>query len=96
MKAEAPHDLIQDVGPVWPAGNQLHRYAFLRTTAQRLGVKFLCPEWRGDKIFLLNDEQERSRVPGATKTVYRQPPENCGFVENALHIEDGTNIIGYF
>jgi hypothetical protein len=77
-------------------GNQLYQYAFLRTTAQRLGVKFFCPEWRGDKIFLLNDEQERSRVPAPTKTLYRQPLENCGFVESALHIEDGTDIIGFF
>jgi hypothetical protein len=77
-------------------GNQLYQYAFLRTTAQRLGVKFFCPEWRGDKIFLLNDEHERSRVPAPMKTLYRQPLENCGFVESALHIEDGTDIIGFF
>jgi len=77
-------------------GNQLYQYAFLRTTAQRLGVKFFCPEWRGDKIFLLNDEQERSGVPAPMKTLYRQSFENCGFVESALHIEDGTDIIGFF
>ena len=87
---------FKTLGQYGRLGNQLYQYAFLRTTAQRLGVKFFCPEWRGDKIFLLNDEQERSRVPGQTKTVYRQPLENCGFVEDALHIEDGTDIIGFF
>ncbi len=87
---------FKTLGQYGRLGNQLYQYAFLRTTAQRLGVKFFCPEWRGDKIFLLNDEQERSRVPAPMKTLYRQPLENCGFVESALHIEDGTDIIGFF
>jgi hypothetical protein len=77
-------------------GNQLFQYAFLRTTAHRLGVEFFCPEWAGDRIFLLNDENERTSIPGLTDKAYRQPPENCGFVDSALRIEDGTDILGYF
>src|SRR5713101_6705761 len=77
---------FKTLGQYGRLGNQLYQYAFLRTTAQRLGVKF----------FLLNDEQERSRVPAPMKTLYRQPLENCGFVESAMHIEDGTDIIGFF
>jgi hypothetical protein len=77
-------------------GNQLFQYAFLRTTAQRLGVKFFCPEWLGDRVFLLDDEDERSRLPQSTENVYRQPRENVGFIVSALHIEDDTEIVGYF
>ena len=77
-------------------GNQLFQYAFLRTTARRLGVKFFCPGWAGDRIFRLNDENERTSVPTPTDKAYRQPPENCGFVDSALRIEDGTDIRGYF
>jgi len=77
-------------------GNQLFQYAFLRTTAQRLGVKFFCPEWAGDSIFLLNDDNERISEPGPTDKEYRQPLENGGFIDSALRIEDGTNILGYF
>src|SRR5712692_8843827 len=87
---------FKTLGQYGRLGNQLYQYAFLRTTAQRLGVKFFCPEWRGDKIFLLNDEQERSRVPAPMKTLYRQPLEDCGFCDSPLHIEDGTEIIGFF
>jgi hypothetical protein len=50
----------------------------------------------GDRIFLLNDENERTSVPGLTDKVYRQPLENGGFVDSALRIEDGTDILGYF
>ena len=77
-------------------GNQLFQYAFLRTSARRLGVKFYCPGWAGDSIFLLNDETERSRVPGPTDRTYRQPLHNGGFLDSALRIEDGTDIVGYF
>ena len=77
-------------------GNQLFQYAFLRTSARRLGVKFYCPGWEGDTVFLLNDETERTSVPGPTDKTYRQPLQNCGFLDSALHIEDGTDIVGYF
>ena len=39
-------------------GNQLFQYSFLRTQAERLGVKFYCPNWIGDEIFDLNDKKQ--------------------------------------
>ena len=45
------------LGKMGQFGNQLFQYAFLyaflRTTAQRLGVKFYCHEWIGDKSLLI-------------------------------------------
>ena len=77
-------------------GNQLFQYAFLRTTAQRLGVKFYCPPWLGDKIFLLKDEALREITSVNLPRTYRQPENNGGFSECALAIEDGTEIFGFF
>ena len=49
-------------------GNQLFQYAFLRTTAARLGTEFYCPQWDGDEIFDLHDREERVAMPsGITK-----------------------------
>lgn len=77
-------------------GNQLFRYAFLRTTARRLVVKFYCPPWEGDSLFLLDDSREReAQVSGIDKT-YSEPRNNCGFNRQALEIEDRTDIYGYF
>jgi hypothetical protein len=87
---------FRELGHYGRFGNQLFQYAFLRATARRLGVKFFCPEWAGDRIFLLNDGQERAGIPGPTDKEYRQPLGNCGFVDSALRIEDGTDIRGYF
>lgn len=87
---------FKELGHYGRFGNQLFQYAFLRTTARRLGVKFFCPEWAGDKIFLLNDENERDAIPGPTGKEYRQPLGNGGFIDSALRIEDGTDILGYF
>jgi len=87
---------FRELGHYGRLGNQLFQYAFLRTTARRLGVKFFCPEWVGDRIFLLNDESERTGTPGLTDKEYRQPPGNAGFIDSALRIEDGTDILGYF
>jgi hypothetical protein len=36
-------------------GNQLFQYAFLRSSARRLGVQFHCPKWDGGDIFDLDD-----------------------------------------
>ena len=77
-------------------GNQLFQYAFLRATAQRLGVEFYCPPWLGDKIFLLGDEAFRAKARGNMDKVYRQPDDNSGYSECALGIEDGTEIFGFF
>ena len=87
---------FNELGRYGRFGNQLFQYAFLRTTARRLGVKFFCPAWAGDGIFLLQDENERTRVPGPTDKSYQQPLDNCGFLDSALRIEDGTDILGYF
>ncbi|MCX5700312.1 MAG: alpha-1,2-fucosyltransferase [Candidatus Omnitrophica bacterium] len=77
-------------------GNQLFQYAFLRLTAQRLGVKFYCPKWIGDEIFLLNDSNERAEEPEGIDKVYIEPPNYFGFNESTLKIEDGTDISGWF
>ena len=77
-------------------GNQLFQYAFLRTTARRLGTRFHCPEWIGDRIFHLDDAAERAQAPPALDKTYRQPDENVGFEPGALRVEDGTEVSGYF
>ena len=78
-------------------GNQLFNYAFLRTTARQLGVKFYCPEWMGDSIFLLKDEGERAEESLGIDKSYREPDSYFGLNQDALRIEDGTEIVrGYF
>lgn len=77
-------------------GNQLFQYAFIRSTAQRLGVKFYCPEWPGHQIFDLNDDSERTTVNPHLEKQYVEPARNFGFNENALALEDGMAVKGYF
>jgi len=84
------------LGKHYKLGNQLFQYAFLRSTALRLGVKFYCPEWIGDSIFLLNDKNEREQEPINISKVYFQDRIKPGFSKNALNIEDGTEIQGLF
>jgi hypothetical protein len=86
---------FKKLGQLGRLGNQLFQYAFLRTTAERLGVKFYCPEWLGDRIFQLNDGSERTRECGPVNKEYKEG-NNCGFVKSALRIKDGTEILGYF
>jgi len=76
-------------------GNQLFQYAFLRTTALRLGVQFYCPRWIGDEIFDLRDESIKANEPAGITETYVEP-SYCGFNESAMKIGDGTNIEGYF
>ena len=76
-------------------GNIMFQYAFLRTTAQRLGVKFYCPSWKGDELFNLNDKEERLTQPEGITREYQQL-SNPGYSQDALLIEDGTEIFGYF
>lgn len=76
-------------------GNQLFQYAFLRTQAKRLGVKFYCPTWEGEKIFLLDDANEKS-LDFSPVHVYHEDLYRHGFNTDALTIEDGTEITGYF
>ena len=85
-----------DLGARSRFGNHLFQYAFLRTTARRLGVPFYCPRWHGDDVFCLEDEAERAAAPMEIVTEYVEPYENPGFNELALQIRDGTNIRGYF
>ena len=65
-------------------------------TARRLGVKFYFPEWIGDKVFCLNDEDERATVIEGIHREYVQSRSNSGFEEDALSIKDGTDTYGYF
>jgi hypothetical protein len=76
-------------------GNQLFQYAFLRTTARRLGTQFFCPKWDGDELFNLNDEGERASEPSGIIHHFDAHPQP-GFTSEALSIEDHTEIQGYF
>ncbi len=78
-------------------GNQLFRYAFLRSTALRLRVKFYCPKWVGDDIFLLGDgnEREKEQLRDINK-VYIELRNSHGFNKSALYIKDHTDINGCF
>ena len=76
-------------------GNQLFQYAYLRSEAKRLGVKFYCPQWLGDTIFDLKDEDERAGECVADKA-YVEDRRNPGFNSSALEIKDGTDVLGYF
>lgn len=77
-------------------GNQLFQYAFLRTTAQRLDTKFYCPKWLGDKIFLLDDKDERENEVGNLQITYKERRKGKRFDKKSLNIEDGTKIDGWF
>jgi hypothetical protein len=77
-------------------GNQMFQYAFLRISARRLGTRFQCPAWIGDRIFCLDDAAERVDAPPVLDKTYRQPDENVGFEPGALRVEDGTEVSGYF
>lgn len=85
-------------------GNQLYQYAFTRTIAKRLGVKFFVPDWLGDEVFDLDDEMERAKSPDATKYLYHEfnlnyvknETRDCGYNPRAMEIGDHTEIHGFF
>ena len=78
-------------------GNALFQYAFLRTTARRLGVKYYCPPWIGDSVFCLDDEDERLQsLPNHPMEKYEEPSNYTGLNASALHIRNETDIEGYF
>jgi hypothetical protein len=80
-------------------GNQLFQYAFLRSMALRLGVKFYCPPWKGDEVFLLEDAAERESAVRGIEHRYLEEaraPRQVGFHEDVLHCGDGTDFAGYF
>jgi len=87
---------FKNLGRIGRLGNQLFQYAFLRSTALRLRVKFYCPKWIGDGIFLLDDGNEREKEPRNINKVYMEPGDNCGFNKSALYIKNHTDITGYF
>jgi hypothetical protein len=82
------------LGCVGRLGNQFFQYAFLRVTADRLGVPFHCPAWLGDSIFDLGDREQRVELSGPTLKKYVAP--RSGFLEEALELTDQTDIEGYF
>lgn len=77
-------------------GNQLFQYAFIRTIANSLGVKFYFPPWHGDHVFHLNDLEEWAERPNNLPCIYCEPSEDCGFHPEAMRITDGTDVRGYF
>jgi len=76
-------------------GNQLFQYAFLRSTAERLGTRFYCPTWEGDALFDLDDGEIRADRPEGIVRKFG-PPHQAGFTREALHVEDGSEIEGFF
>lgn len=77
-------------------GNQLFQYAYLRGMARRLNTSFWCPRWEGDVMFDLDDGGERScGAPERLGRLYDQGTQ-AGFSPEALDIEDGVDIQGYF
>lgn len=76
-------------------GNQLFQYAFLRTTAARLGTRFYYPPWEGDDIFDLRDGEHRAAQATGITNLFDQGPQS-GYTESALSIGDDTEIQGFF
>jgi hypothetical protein len=77
-------------------GNSLFQYAFMRCTAQRLGVQFYCPPWIGDQVFRLDDAAIRASQPTFISRKFSSDPLHCGFDEAALTIDDETEVFGFF
>ena len=77
-------------------GNHLFQYAFLRTAARRLGVKFYCPPWAGDSFFNLDDQAEREPSALGISRQYHEREDRPGMNAAALKIADGTDVQGYF
>ena len=87
---------FQELGRWGRLGNQLFQYAFLRSSARRLGVPFYCPPWVGEGVFQLDDAGERAQMPEGIIARYEAPAANAGFDPSALDIADGTDVGGYF
>lgn len=84
------------LGSLGRFGNQMFQYAFLRSAAKRLGTKFYCPEWIGDRIFILRDRSERTSKPEGVVKMYKQPENGPGFNEEDMFVADNTDVEGYF
>ena len=76
-------------------GNQLFQYAFVRSTAARLGTRFYCPQWDGDDIFDLRDGDERAETVAGITQHFDQGPQ-AGFTARSMAIGDNTEIQGFF
>lgn len=76
-------------------GNQLFQYAFIRTTANRLGTEFYCPRWDGDDFFDLHDSNTRVASPSGITNKFDPGPQ-AGFTAEALKILNHTEIQGFF
>lgn len=76
-------------------GNQIFQYAFMRTHAKKLRASFYVPKWKGDAIFLLNDENERCEEFSASNKFIENSYVH-GFNKEAIHVGDDTDIAGYF
>jgi hypothetical protein len=85
---------FKNLGRQGKLGNQLFQYVFLRTAARKLGVKFFCPVWIGDKIFNLKDEEERSLEPVNINKIYTETDYNRH--PDLSDLVDGVDISGYF
>jgi Glycosyl transferase family 11. len=81
-------------GQMGRLGNQLFQYAFLRTTARRLGVTFYCPRWIGDDVYELGDASERSPGPQGIRHEFVEQRELRCLTSPV--VRDGTNVTGYF
>ena len=76
-------------------GNQLFQYAYLRSMALKMGVKFYCPKWTGDEIFELKDVADKTDKC-LTDKIYLEDRYNLGFDQKATEIKDGTDVNGFF
>lgn len=77
-------------------GNQLFQYAYLRSMAQKLNTNFWCPEWEGDRMFELEDESVRVRIPPDKFGNLFDQGAQAGFSKDALNVTDGVDVQGYF
>jgi len=74
-------------------GNAMFQYAFLRTTANNMGVKYSCPMWWGDAIFNLNEHnRDMSLLPAGSQLNLMNSPR--GYVKHI--IIDNSDILGFF
>ena len=76
-------------------GNQLFQYTYLRTQSKRLSTTFYCSEWVGDKVFTLQDGDEKGPL-SPPRFLYVEDAYKHGFNKEAVEIQDGTDIGGYF
>ncbi len=76
-------------------GNQMFQYAFVRSQAKRLGVNFYVPEWGGDTIFSLRDKEVKCQIFSPLH-MFVEGSHTHGFNEDAVRIQDNTEISGYF